>query len=166
VVRPRGPRLRSKVERFGAIAPQTLSRLGWASEYLEQRAILCWPEAVGPRVAARAQPYRLQRGVLTVRVDGAAWLSELTYLKSEIRNRLNERLGGRPVTELRLVPGTVTLAPPPEPARQVATFSERTLDPAEVAAAAAAVAAVTDPELREALLSFRLKSLRRQPGPA
>jgi hypothetical protein len=163
-VQRRGPRWRSKVERFGVIAPTTLVQLGRAREFLEQRAILCWQEAVGPRVAARAQPHRLQQGVLTVHVDGAAWLSELTWLKGEIRDRLNEHLGPRTITDLRLVPGPVTPPPPPAPARVVPEVRRRTPAPDEVAAAEAAAAQISDPELRQAVLALRLEALARQPA--
>jgi len=147
------------VERLAAIAPQTLERLGRAPEVREGRAFLLWPEIVGPRVAARTEPERLRGGVLTVRVDGAAWLSELTYLKADLRGRLNARLGEDVVREIRLVPGTVSprvAAPPAAPPR------ETPLDPVEVAAAEAAAAVIPDPELRAAVLELRLQALRRR----
>jgi hypothetical protein len=147
------------VERFAAVAPLTLERLGRAPEVREQRALLAWPEMVGPRVAARTEPQRLRGGLLTVSVDGAAWLSELTYLKADLRGRLNARLGEEAVRDIRLVPGTVspraaatlTIAPPETP-----------LDPADVAAAEAAAAVIADPELRAAVLELRLHALRRR----
>ncbi|HEY3353052.1 MAG TPA: DUF721 domain-containing protein [Polyangia bacterium] len=147
------------------MATQTLAQLGRGPEYLEQRALLCWPDVVGPRVAARAQAHRLQRGVLTVRVDGAAWLSELTYLKADIRDRMNDRLGGHPIVELRLVPGTITPRAA-EPERLVPAPAQREPLPAEIAEAEAAAAHIPDPELRAAVVACRLSAYRRQPPPA
>lgn len=163
-MRYRGPRLRGRVEPLAAIAPKTLAALGRSREYQEQRTILCWSKVVGEKVAARSQPYHLDRGVLTVRVDGAAWLSELTYLKAVIRDRLNAHLGEPLVRELRLVPGTVTPLPP-DPETGPPALPDRTLDPTEIAAAEAAAAHLDDPGLRAAVVTFRLAALRREPAP-
>lgn len=68
-----------------------------------------WPDAAGPDVAAHARPGALRDGVLTVRVRGSAWLSELRREgPAEILPRLRRAFGefgaACPVRSLRIVP--------------------------------------------------------------
>jgi hypothetical protein len=139
----------------------TINRLVRAPELLEARAIVAWGDVAGPRVAARTRGEALRNGVFTVRVDGAAWLHELTYLKADLLARLNGHLGGRPVRELRFRPGSV----PPPPAREAPKPEPELppLDPAVAARIRAETAAIADPALREAVLALRLKLARRLP---
>ena len=62
-----------------------------------------WTAVVGPTIAAHAKPARLRRGVLVVSVDGPEWMQELQFLKHELRERLNARLGRPAVRALFLV---------------------------------------------------------------
>src|SRR5207249_2976245 len=62
-----------------------------------------WVEVVGPTVARHARPQRLGRGVLVVAVDSPGWMQELQFLKHDLRERLNARLGRRAVRDLFLV---------------------------------------------------------------
>jgi hypothetical protein len=73
---------------------------------------------VGAAIAARAEPVGLRDGVLSVRVQGAAWMQELQFAKDDIRARLNQRLGGERIRDMYFVSGTVT-RPTPAPARPV-----------------------------------------------
>ena len=60
-----------------------------------------WPDAVGPAVAAEAQPVSERGGVVTVQCRSAVWAHELTLLAPDLVGRLNEALGEARVTELR-----------------------------------------------------------------
>lgn len=74
-----------------------------------------WWQAVGPRIAERARPVRLQRGELAIRVASAAWAQELSFLAPTIIERLTKL--GFGVQRLRFFVGPVE--PPmrrPEPA--------------------------------------------------
>ena len=79
-----------------------------------------WREAVGPRVAARAEPAELDRGVLTIRVATSVWANELSLLSSTLLARLQEL--GAPITSLRFRVGPIQETPrpvEPRPARAV-----------------------------------------------
>jgi predicted nucleic acid-binding Zn ribbon protein len=52
-----------------------------------------WPEAVGPTIAAQAEPTAERDGVLTVRCAAAVWAQELDLLGPEIVARINTALG-------------------------------------------------------------------------
>jgi predicted nucleic acid-binding Zn ribbon protein len=64
-----------------------------------------WAAEVGPAVAARSEQAGFRDGVLSVRVDGAAWMQELQFAKEEIRARLNARLGADLVRDVYFVSG-------------------------------------------------------------
>jgi predicted nucleic acid-binding Zn ribbon protein len=69
-----------------------------------------WPEAVGPAIAAEAEPVSEREGVVTVACRSAVWAQELDLLGPELVARLNERLAAAgepgPVRALRTVVGT------------------------------------------------------------
>jgi predicted nucleic acid-binding Zn ribbon protein len=65
----------------------------------------CWPAAVGPAIAAEAEPVGERGGVLTVACRSAVWAQELQLLGPDLLGRLNEALGGArtaPLSELRV----------------------------------------------------------------
>lgn len=68
------------------------------------QAVELWPEVVGARVAAHARATAFRDGMLYVEVDTAAWMNELAYLRRQIANDLNARLGSQRVTDIRLLP--------------------------------------------------------------
>jgi predicted nucleic acid-binding Zn ribbon protein len=52
-----------------------------------------WAEAVGAKVAERAQAVAERDGVVTVSCDSAAWAQELDLMHDEVLARLNSALG-------------------------------------------------------------------------
>ena len=62
-----------------------------------------WTEIVGPAVAAHSRPLRLSGGTLTIGVDQAAWVTELTYLDASLRGRLDDAVGTGVVTAVKVV---------------------------------------------------------------
>lgn len=77
-----------------------------------------WERAVGTRIAERARPWRLERGVLHVRVSSSVWASELQLLSTEILAQLQG--AGLDVRSLRFSVGKVERFGPPPPPPQVA----------------------------------------------
>ena len=73
-----------------------LERLPEAERLADHAVWAHWDAVVGPTIARHARPERMRRGVLLVAVDGPEWMQELQFLKHELRERLNARLG-RPV---------------------------------------------------------------------
>lgn len=67
-----------------------------------------WDEEVGEAIAARAEPAGFRAGVLSVRVNSAAWTQELQFMKDTIRERLNARLGQKLIRDIYFVSGSVS----------------------------------------------------------
>lgn len=113
-----------------------------------------WEAAVGSRIAGRARPVRLDRGVLVVRTATATWAQELALLADAILLQLRGR--GVTVESLRFRVGPVD-APERPPTR-----SEVRASPAEVPlppSVEAVVERIADPELREAVARAAAKNL-------
>jgi predicted nucleic acid-binding Zn ribbon protein len=62
-----------------------------------------WAQVVGEYVAERARPAKVSGGVLTVRCSEAVVADTLTLESHEVLQRLNERLGGDPLTRIRCI---------------------------------------------------------------
>jgi predicted nucleic acid-binding Zn ribbon protein len=60
-----------------------------------------WPEAVGPELAARAEPVAERDGEVTVECADAVWAQELDLMQLQLLERLRERLGEAAPRSLR-----------------------------------------------------------------
>ncbi len=81
-----------------------------------------WRDAVGARIADRAQPISIQDGTLLLRVPNSVWAHELSMLADDVCHRLGER--GVQVKRLRFRVGEPPLAerrPEPRFSRKVPT---------------------------------------------
>jgi len=66
----------------------------------EEMARRAWPAAVGKRIAARTRPARLTGSRLLVEVEDAVWERQLTVLKRQILERLDEVIGSSMVGDI------------------------------------------------------------------
>lgn len=113
-----------------------------------------WEAAVGSRIAMRAEPVKLERGVLFVRAASATWAQELSLLCEPILEQLRAR--GVAVRELRFRVGQV------EPPERAKTREEVRTSPPSVKlpeALADDIRRVEDDALREAIARAASKNL-------
>ena len=113
-----------------------------------------WEAVVGTRVAERARPVRIERGVLQIRAATSAWAQELALLSPHILENLRAR--GFVVTSLRFIVGAV------EPLLRPTPRTEARVEPpaAELPAAVRLAAErITDPGLRAAVEYAAAKNL-------
>jgi len=113
----------------------------------EGRIWLVWDEAVGERIASHAQPSAFREGTLTVTVDSAPWMQQLTYLKKELIAKVNDHLGQDMVREIYMKAGRI--APPVQKKPHVP--KRRELSAVEETEIAEQTASISDPELRTIL---------------
>jgi hypothetical protein len=112
-----------------------------------------WERAVGSRIARRAQPHRLDRGILWVRVASAVWANELSLLGDDILGQL--RAHGVAADSLRFTVGALDVVEPPRRTPKRAAPTDRGLP----AAVQEKVSGVEDDELRSALHAAASRSL-------
>jgi hypothetical protein len=113
-----------------------------------------WEAAVGSRIAARARPVRLDRGVLVVRTATATWAQELALLADAILAQLRGR--GVAVESLRFRVGPVDAPERPPTRSEVRTSPPAVPLPPSVEAV---VERIADPELRDAIAQAAAKNL-------
>jgi len=120
-----------------------------------------WEAAVGPQIASKARPTGFRDGVLTVLVASSPWMQQLNFMKRDIVERLNGKLGKNLVREVYLKSGRPPAAPPradrAQPVRRQLTEDEK-------ATIEAAVEVVSDPELRRAFARLMAEQLSHTPG--
>ena len=62
-----------------------------------------WADVVGASVASHSRPLRLAAHTLTIAVDQPGWATELTYLETQLRARIDKALGPGVVTAVKVV---------------------------------------------------------------
>ena len=105
-----------------------------------------WAKAVGPRIAERTQPMKLDRGVLHVRAATSVWANELSMLGPDIVSRL--RAQRIVVSDLRFSVGPVATFHPAVQTRPSKKVPPPAPLPPEMALH---LAQVDDPDLSQAI---------------
>jgi hypothetical protein len=113
-----------------------------------------WEAAVGTRIAARARPLKLERGVLHVLAATATWSQELALLSDDILEQLRAR--GVAVRSLRFRVGHVDPPDRPPQRADVRKAPPAVALPSELRAT---LARVGDEGLREAIARAASRNL-------
>jgi predicted nucleic acid-binding Zn ribbon protein len=79
---------------------------GWEKNLALGRLRAEWPNVVGAQVAARSEPIKLERGRLTILVEGGAWAAELALLGRSLAEATAAFLGHDLVQEVAVVVGS------------------------------------------------------------
>lgn len=119
-----------------------------------------WELAVGTKIARRARPTKLERGVLHVRTASSTWAQELSLLADAITAQLRAR--GLNVRSLRFQVGPV------EPLKRPSWRTDVRIAPDPVAlpeTVSASIAGVADDELRAAIARAAAASLGYEDAP-
>jgi len=146
---------------LGDILPETLRKKSIHLPLKDRRLIDAWNRAVGPQIAAKAQPDRLREDVLYVRVSTSVWMHELQFMKQDIIEKLNGTLGAAAVSQIRFFIGDVE-ARPVEPPAKVAPPDAAALKADERGYIEETLASVADPELKAILRETMTRSILRR----
>lgn len=79
---------------------------GWEPQLRGAQLHEAWGRIVGPELATRSRPGRLQGGVLQVVVEAPRWATQLQYMTDQLVGRVVAETG-LPVREVRIVVGDV-----------------------------------------------------------
>lgn len=102
-----GKRPKGSPERIGRLIAGNAGSAALGARLKELVIWQSWEQAVGEVIAARTQPLRLFGGVLTVTVSSGPWMQQLSFMKAELRDRVNALLGEERVKEIVLRSGRV-----------------------------------------------------------
>ncbi len=89
---------------LAAILPEVLRDLRLEAAASGWRAVTEWPALAGERIAKRTHAVSFRDGVMTIEVEGSAWMHELGFLRRELVRRANEHVGAKVVRDVRFVP--------------------------------------------------------------
>jgi predicted nucleic acid-binding Zn ribbon protein len=89
---------------LAAILPDVLRDLRLDEAAAGWRAVAEWPALAGERIAKRTRAVAFRDGVMTIEVEGSAWMHELGFLRRELVRRANQRAGANVVRDVRFVP--------------------------------------------------------------
>jgi predicted nucleic acid-binding Zn ribbon protein len=149
--------------RFPQLLPDLLQKQlagsGLAERLREVEIWRLWPEVAGPAVALRAQPLRIINGTLTIAVSSAAWMQELRFLVTMMKDKLNDRLGAELIREIVLRPGMIEKAVPSAVDDEAAL--PRVLSEQQKAFISEQSAGIKDPEIRAAFADLMRTSLEK-----
>jgi hypothetical protein len=148
---------RGSAVRAAEVLGDLVDRLEFRERLREHAVWNVWREVVGDLLASKAEPVRIDRGKLFVRVANSTWMQELQFLTDDIRARLNHRLGTPTVRELYLILGAGKRRDKKEAAPVV--------HPVDEAAIAASVPSIGKPDVEAALRRVvRARARRLGPG--
>ncbi len=90
----------TKPESVGPILDRLLKNLEIDKKVDEGQALLIWAEAVGPKMAAKTLAESVYRGRMTVLAQNPAWVQECTFMRLQIKDKLNKILGREIIKEI------------------------------------------------------------------
>ena len=95
-------------ERIDLVLKPIIDRLDVDGQFGIVRLIREWPEIVGPQIARRTEVDSIRFHTAVIKVSTAMWIQELSLMKTQILERLRERLGSDTVRDLRFVAGRLS----------------------------------------------------------
>lgn len=132
---------------INSILASSFPLLGITAKIKEYQLKKTWAECVGANISKRATPLRLIGGILHCNVSNSAWMNELSYQKSMIMTKLNERLGEALVKDIIFKIGPISEFALKKAALQ--NIPQRELTPEEQAFIEKTTSPIKDTELKE-----------------
>lgn len=144
-----------KIEKLSSLLNKTLASHGLTTRLKEYRVVGRWEKIVGKVIARHAQPSSLRGKKLSVVVDSSAWMQQLSLLKPELIEKLNEGLGAGSFQEITFKMGNVAPGERPEIERP----SPAMLDKGETEKIEEYIRGLKDLDVREGLRRLIEKDL-------
>jgi predicted nucleic acid-binding Zn ribbon protein len=96
-----------KPQLISEILKPLLKRFGLEAQIQIYTLMDQWEAFVGHQIASHTHPYQLKFHKLYLYVDSPAWMSQLIYLKEELKNKINKEVGAIWVQEIVMKVGTI-----------------------------------------------------------
>ncbi|NPV14893.1 DUF721 domain-containing protein [candidate division WOR-3 bacterium] len=95
---------RKKLRRFQTVhetLPRVLRQLGMEEKIVVYRAVSDWKLVVGEAIARHTVALGVEDKTLLVAVDSPAWMTQLTFLKDQLLEKITQHIGSRQLTDIR-----------------------------------------------------------------
>jgi predicted nucleic acid-binding Zn ribbon protein len=81
----------SNPQPLSALLDKLLNELGLKKKIQQYDVVVSWAEIVGEQIARVTEAYKIDKGILFVRVRTSEWRNELLMRKPEILQKINVR---------------------------------------------------------------------------
>ena len=90
------------MEKIGHILHECFQDFGIQKPLKRYRIFYLWPEIVGKKVAKVTIPQKVSNKKIFIKVKNDVWRQEITFLKSEIIQKINKELGSNEIKDIVL----------------------------------------------------------------
>jgi predicted nucleic acid-binding Zn ribbon protein len=94
-------------EPVNAVLERVLGSLNLGLKVKQYRIWDVWNSVVGEAIARQAQPQQIRAMVLWVTVSNSTWMQQLEFMKRQIVERINERIGETVIRDIRFRIGEI-----------------------------------------------------------
>ena len=91
------------MEHIRKIILPIIDDMGLDKPIKKYQALREWSSIVGDKINAVTEPERVENGKMFVRVKNDAWRNEIYFLKNQILNDLNKKLGKKIIQDIILI---------------------------------------------------------------
>lgn len=91
---------RTEPKTFAEIFNENMARAGASETMARQQACYIWPEIVGPGINHHTYRRYVDGSVLHVYINSAPLKNELSYLKSNLLEQINQAVGSQALTDI------------------------------------------------------------------
>lgn len=95
--------MNKKPRSLGDVLAELLHQYGLSDRVKEFDAVNSWAEVVGEDIARRTKAANVRDGTLIVEVSNSTWRNELFYLKADIIEKINNRIGKKIIHDILFV---------------------------------------------------------------
>jgi predicted nucleic acid-binding Zn ribbon protein len=88
---------------IGEVLGELLHQYGLMERVKEFDAVNCWVEVAGEQIASHTKARDVRDGALIIEVENSAWRNELYYLKAELIEQINKKIGKKVIHDITMV---------------------------------------------------------------
>ena len=88
-------------EKLDSILERVFSGLNLGIRVKQYQIWEVWDSVVGEPIARQAQPKQIRNMILWANVSSSTWMQQLEFMKQDITNKLNERIGEKVINDIR-----------------------------------------------------------------
>ena len=94
-------RRKRKPEKVDSILKNVLRSLNLGIKVKQYQIWDVWDSVVGKPIAQQAQPQQIRNMILWITVSSSTWMQQLEFMRQQIIDRLNERIGEKVIKDIR-----------------------------------------------------------------
>ncbi|MBN1382847.1 MAG: DUF721 domain-containing protein [Deltaproteobacteria bacterium] len=153
----------SKLTNIGDILQPALKKRGIPVQFEDKDLRDLWLKAVGPTIAAQSRLENRKKDTLVVKVSSSVWMQQLSFLKEEIIEKMNNVLPAGPIKKIRFHIGEISSPMPTQAASELfKTGRPSPLKERDKKMIEETTASLRDPELKDMLKKLMLKEITRR----